>query len=541
MNYITGPDFPTGGLVVNKSELPDIYESGTGKIKLRGKVEFEPAAKKGDKDKLVVTEIPYTMIGAGIGKFISDVVDLIETKKTQDITDISNESSKEGIRIVLELKKNVDVEKLINMLYKKTKLENSFGVNMLAIVDGRPETLGLKQIIKHHIDFQFELATRKYTTLLNKELENKEIKEGLIRACNIIDLIIEILRGSRNLKMAKECLISGNVEGISFKSEKSKKDAAKLHFTERQASAILELRLYKLIGLEILALEKEYEETLARIAEYEDILNSRRTMVKVIKKDLDNIKKEYALPRRTVVEDAEEAVFEEQKMVEQEVVFLMDRFGYAKTIDTAAYERNKEAAHAENKYVFNCMNTDKICIFTDNGNLHQIKVKDIPFVKFRDKGTPIDNLGNYSSAGEEIIFLCCSSLLAGRKLLFTTKKAMMKLVDGAEFDVSKRTVAATKLSENDLITSIEIISAVNTQNVVLQTENGYFLKFMLEEIPEKNKSAVGVRGMKIDDKDAVDEVYLIPEDADISIQYKDKDISLKKLKLSKRDAKGQKR
>ena len=541
MNYITGPDFPTGGLVVNKSELPDIYESGTGKIKLRGKVEFEPAAKKGDKDKLVVTEIPYTMIGAGIGKFISDVVDLIETKKTQDITDISNESSKEGIRIVLELKKNVDVEKLINMLYKKTKLENSFGVNMLAIVDGRPETLGLKQIIKHHIDFQFELATRKYTTLLNKELENKEIKEGLIRACNIIDLIIEILRGSRNLKMAKECLISGNVEGISFKSEKSKKDAAKLHFTERQASAILELRLYKLIGLEILALEKEYEETLARIAEYEDILNSRRTMVKVIKKDLDNIKKEYALPRRTVVEDAEEAVFEEQKMVEQEGVFLMDRFGYAKTIDTAAYERNKEAAHAENKYVFNCMNTDKICIFTDNGNLHQIKVKDIPFVKFRDKGTPIDNLGNYSSAGEEIIFLCCSSLLAGRKLLFTTKKAMMKLVDGAEFDVSKRTVAATKLSENDLITSIEIISAVNTQNVVLQTENGYFLKFMLEEIPEKKKSAVGVRGMKIDDKDAVDEVYLIPEDADISIQYKDKDISLKKLKLSKRDAKGQKR
>ena len=541
MNYITGPDFPTGGLVVNKSELPDIYESGTGKIKLRGKVEFEPAAKKGDKDKLVVTEIPYTMIGAGIGKFISDVVDLIETKKTQDITDISNESSKEGIRIVLELKKNADVEKLINMLYKKTKLENSFGVNMLAIVDGRPETLGLKQIIKHHIDFQFELATRKYTTLLNKELENKEIKEGLIRACNIIDLIIEILRGSRNLKMAKECLISGNVEGISFKSEKSKKDAAKLRFTERQASAILELRLYKLIGLEILALEKEYEETLARIAEYEDILNSRRTMVKVIKKDLDNIKKEYALPRRTVVEDAEEAVFEEQKMVEQEVVFLMDRFGYAKTIDTAAYERNKEAAHAENKYVFNCMNTDKICIFTDNGNLHQIKVKDIPFVKFRDKGTPIDNLGNYSSAGEEIIFLCCSSLLAGRKLLFTTKKAMMKLVDGAEFDVSKRTVAATKLSENDLITSIEIISAVNTQNVVLQTENGYFLKFMLEEIPEKKKSAVGVRGMKIDDKDAVDEVYLIPEAADISIQYKDKDISLKKLKLSKRDAKGQKR
>ena len=176
-------------------------------------------------------------------------------------------------------------------------LGEAYNVSMLAIVDGRPETLGLKQIITHHIDFQFELATRKYTTLLNKELENKEIKEGLIRACNIIDLIIEILRGSKNLKMAKDCLITGNTEGISFKTEKSRKDASKLHFTEKQAGAILELRLYKLIGLEILALEKEYEETLARIAEYEDILNSRRTMVKVIKKDLDNIKKEYALPR----------------------------------------------------------------------------------------------------------------------------------------------------------------------------------------------------------------------------------------------------
>ena len=567
MKYIIGPDFPTGGLVVNKSELLDVYTSGTGKIKLRGKVEFEPAVKKGDKDKLVITEIPYTMIGAGIGKFISDVVDLIETKKTQDITDISNESSKEGIRIVLELKKNADVNKLVNMLYKKTKLEDTFGVNMLAIVDSRPEVLGLKQIITHHIDFQFELARRKYTTLLNKELENKEIKEGLIRACNIIDLIIEILRGSKNLKMAKECLISGVTEGINFKSEKSKKEAMKLHFTEKQASAILELRLYRLIGLEILALEKEYEETLARIAEYEDILNSRRTMVKVIKKDLDNIRKEYALPRRTVIEDAQAAVFEEEKMVEQEVVFLMDRFGYAKTIDTAAYDRNREAAHAENKYVFTCMNTDKICIFTDNGNLHQIKVKDIPFIKVRDKGTPIDNLGNYSSAGEEIVFLCCNSLLEGRKLLFTTKKAMMKLVDGSEFDVSKKTVAATKLLEGDAIVSIEITDArsaapagfkepdaqegdaneqqdgaiLSSQNVVLQSENGYFLKFPLNEIPEKKKGAVGVRGMKLEDKDSVDEVYLIPEDADISIQYKDKDVSLKRLKLSKRDAKGSKK
>ena len=278
MEYMPGPDFPTGGLVINKSELPGIYETGTGKIKLRGKVVFEAASKKGEKDRLVITEIPYTMIGANIGKFISDIVELVETKKTTDIVDVSNESSKEGIRIVLELKKNADVENLKNLLYKKTKLEDTFGVNMLAIVDGRPETLGLRQIIKHHIDFQYEINTRKYTTLLNKELANKEIKEGLIRACDIIDLIIEILRGSSNLKMAKDCLINGNVEGIKFKSEASKKQASKLDFTEKQASAILEMRLYKLIGLEILALQKEYDECLAKIEKYEKILGSKKAI-----------------------------------------------------------------------------------------------------------------------------------------------------------------------------------------------------------------------------------------------------------------------
>ena len=168
MQYCPGPDFPTGGLVVNKSELLNIYETGTGKIKVRGKVDFEPASKRGEKDKLVISQIPYTMVGANIGKFLSDVVDLIENKKASDVVDISNESSKEGIRIVLELKKNADVENLKNLLYKKTKLEDTFGVNMLAIVDKRPETLSLKKIIEHHINFQYYITTRKYQTLLNK-------------------------------------------------------------------------------------------------------------------------------------------------------------------------------------------------------------------------------------------------------------------------------------------------------------------------------------------------------------------------------------
>ena len=560
MQYCIGPDFPTGGIVINKSELEQIYETGNGKIKLRGKVEFEPAAKRSERDKLVITEIPYTMIGANIGKFISDVVDLIETKKITDVVDISNASSKEGIRIVLELKKNADVEYLKNVLYKKTKLEDTFGVNMLAIVDGRPETLGLKQIIKHHIDFQYEIATRKYTTLLNKELDNKEIKEGLIKACDIIDLIIEILRGSKNLKMAKDCLVNGNTEGIQFKSEASKKQAAGLNFTERQAQAILEMRLYKLIGLEILALQKEYEECLEKIANYERILGSKKEMAKVIKADLLKIKKEYALPRKTQIEDAKAVVLEEKKVQEQEVMFIMDRFGYAKTIDMSAYERNKEAVHNENRYVFSCMNTDKICIFTDNGSLHQIKVLDIPFTRFRDKGTPIDNLGNYDSSGENILYLTPFEQLKGKKMLFMTKLGMAKLVDTSEFEVSKRTVAATKLQEDDLLVGIYVTDAVkevfsrfsldgevkeeemivSSQHVIVQTADGYFLRFPLSDVPEKKKGAVGVRAIKLTGKDTVEDVYLLTQGDELTIEYRGKNVDFARLKMAHRDTKGTK-
>ena len=388
MQYIPGPDFPTGGIVANKDELLAVYSTGMGKIKIRGKVEVEKG--KGGKDRLVITEIPYTMIGANIGKFLNDIYSLVETKKTSDIVDITNQSSKEGIRIVLELKKGADVENLKNLLYKKTKLEDTFGVNMLAVADGKPETMGIVPIIRHHVNFQYELATRKYQTLLAKERDKKEIQEGLIKATDVIDLIIEILRGSKNVKDARACLTDGITDNINFKSEQSKRDAAKLRFTERQTTAILEMRLQKLIGLELEALLKDHDETLKNIAKYEDILGSRAAMAKVIIKELESFKKEYAKPRKTVIDNLEEAVVEEKKIEEMDVVFLMDRFGYAKTVDVATYERNKEAANTENRYILTCKNTDKICIFTNKGQMHLLKVLDLPYGKFRDKGTPID-------------------------------------------------------------------------------------------------------------------------------------------------------
>ena len=536
MKYIKGPDFPTGGIVVNKDDLPEIYESGAGKIKVRGKVEVEEM--KGGKKRLVITEIPYTMIGAGIGKFLNDVCALVETKKTNDIVDISNMSSKEGIRIVIELKKGADVENLTNMLYKKTRLEDTFGVNMLAVADGRPETMGLKKIIEHHVDFQFELATRKYKTLLAKERDRKEIQEGLIKACDVIDLIIEILRGSQSVADARACLTQGITENIKFKSGISRKMAAMLRFTERQANAILEMRLYKLIGLEIEALMKEHEETLKNIARYEDILNHYDSMAEVIIEDLEHFKKEYARKRRTVVENGQEAVYEEKKVEEQEVVFLMDRFGYAKTVDVATYERNKEAADAENKWIVNCINTGKLCVFTNTGKMHQIKVLDLPYGKFRDKGQPIDNVSNYDSTQEMVVYMCDELQLRYAKLLFATKQGMIKKVKGNEFQVAKRTIAATKLQEDDELISVQVIT--DDQHVVLQTKDGYFLRFSAQEVAEKKKAAVGVRGIKLRKNDELEQIYLFYEGTEHKISYGDRELTLNRLKVAKRDGTGTK-
>ncbi|MDE6602698.1 MAG: DNA topoisomerase 4 subunit A [Lachnospiraceae bacterium] len=534
MRYVKGPDFPTGGIVINQDELLEIYETGMGKIKLRGKVEVEKA--KGGKTNLVITEIPYTMIGANIGKFLMDVAALAETKKTQDIVDITNQSSKEGIRIVIELRKDADVENFKNMLYKKTRLEDTFGVNMLAISDGRPETMGLKQIIRESVNFQYEVAGRKYRNLLEKELERKEIQEGLIKACNVIDLIIEILRGSKDRAMAKACLVEGKTDGIKFKSKESKVMASQLMFTEKQATAILEMRLYKLIGLEIEALISEHEDTMANIYRYEDILARRDSMAQVIMNELDEIKEKYKRKRRTQITNAAEAVYVEKKVEEMDIVFLMDRFGYAKTIDTATYERNKEAADAENRYAFVCKNTGKVCLFTNTGQLHTVKAMDLPFGKFRDKGVPIDNVSNFDSSKESIVYAASQSDLNLYRVIFATKQAMLKVVDGGEFDVAKRTVAATKLAEGDEVVSVAAFK--EQRNIILQSKAGYFLRFPVEEIPEKKKGAIGVRGMKLTAKDEIEAVYYSQNAVEQTIEYGDRTLELNKLKLGHRDSKG---
>ena len=538
MRYVKGPDFPTGGIVVNKNDLPEIYETGVGKVRLRGRTEIEKG--RAGHINLVITEIPYTMIGAGIGKFLSDVAALAEKKITNDIIDITNQSDKEGIRIVIELRKDTDIENFKNLLYKKTRLEDTFGVNMLAIRDGRPETLSLREILKANTDFLYQTTTRKYENLLEKERKKREIQEGLIKAVNVIDLIIEILRGARDRKTVKNCLVNGETGGIRFRSEESEIMATQLAFTEAQADAILDMRLYKLIGLELEALIKEHDETVANIYRYEDILEERDSMTQVLRGELTQIRDKYARERRTEIVQAEAAVYTvKDEEEDRDLLFVMDRFGYAKTMDPSLFDKNKEAIESGYKHYFICRSAGRICLFTDTGVLHTVKVSDLPMGKLRDKGVPIDNVGNYDSTKEEIVLACSQSDLNLYRLLFVTANGYVKIVSGGEFETRMKTMNATKLADGDTLVYAGVVT--DEKYAVLISRNGYLLKFPLEQISEMKKTAAGMQGMKLGKEDLVEKAMMIRDRETETFVYRETEVDLNRVRTSVRNGKGTKR
>ena len=533
LQIMPGPDFSTGGIVANEEELLEIYEKGTGKIRLRGKVVLEEGRRKTDRDKLVITEIPYTMIGEGIRRFLSDTAQLAESKKLPEIVDISNESSKEGIRIVLELKKGSDVERVKNILFKKTRLEDTFGVNMIAISEGRPTLFSLKSILKHFLDFQIELNQRKYTWMLAEEQKKKEIQEGLIRAVDLIDLIIEIIRGSKTQAQAKACLM-GDPSGVTFRHKESALEAEKLDFTERQAQAILDLRLSRLIGLEILALNKAYKDTCTKIRRYEKILGSRTVMLKTIKEELTHIQAEFGHDRRTEITSLAQAQDVKEEMKEEEVLFLMDRFGYVKIVEASVLNKNKDALQ-DYRYVFLCKNTGRIQMFTKEGKMHQIKVMDIPFQKLREKGVPVDNISNYDSSKEDMLFVCSCAEHPEQELIFTTAHGLIKRTPVSEFTTNSKTVAATKLGPEDYLVYVDYY---NKKQVILRSEKGSFLRFDAEEISTGKKNTLGQKGMALAEEDRIKEVWQVTPGEDTHIQMYEREIELKRIRPSSRGGRG---
>lgn len=259
-------------------------------------------------------------------------------------------------------------------------------------------------------------------------------------------------------------------------------------------------------------------------------------MNQVIREDLVKIREEFARPRKTAIEDSKEAVYEEAPAVVSEVVFAMDKFGYCKLFDKAAYERNQEAVDGEYPHLIRCMNTDKLCIFTNAGYLHQVRMGDVPFGKLRDKGVPVDNISKFDGSKEEIIFLSNLEALLGQQLLFATRMALVKRVPAEEFITNNRTVMATKLQDND--TLIAVRPTGDETELVLQTDHDVFLRFALDEIPEMKKNSRGVRGIKLTKDEMLEQVYFTSQEP--VIKYKKKEVHLNRLKIGKRDGKGNK-
>lgn len=526
MDFVKGPDFPTGGIVANSNDLLEIYKTGTGKIRVQGRVTHE---KNRQINRLVITEIPYTMIGAGIANFLNDVAMLVDSKQIPDIVDISNQSSKEGIKIVLDLKKNVseeDAEKIKTVLLSKTKLEDTFGVNMLAIANGRPETLTLKSALEYHISFLFEINTRKYTTMLAKEKEKAEVQEGLIKAIDVLDAVIETIRGSKTKTEAKECLMTGNVDNIKYRIAEDKKIAKTFDFTELQADAILDMRLSRLIGLELEALKKENEKTKQNIEKYIKILSDKKYMKKVVKDDLESIIKEYGQPRKTSIKNIEKAVIKKEAPKAFKEVVLMDKFGYVRAVSDTVYEKNKEAADSESKWVIPVMSDDKVVFITENGIMHTVPANKIPFGKFRDKSIPVDNVSTLDTTTDLILYAEAMRDMAGETAggaagetvssknvyVIVTNLGGVKKLPGAEFSVKSKNTKYIKLKDGEVCTDFVKVEKGEPE-IVLVSEAGRFLRFSAADTPEKKRGAGTVAGIAMKDGEKLSDVFFVwPED-----------------------------
>ena len=537
MKYIKGPDFPTGGMITNADDIAEIYETGEGKLTLRARTEIENSDH--GRKNIVITEIPYTVAG-NKSKLLENLVTLTKDKVFEEIYDVRDESSKEGIRLIIEVKKDRNIDNLLNGLYKKTSMEDTYSVNMLAVKDKQPITFTLKHMVEEFVAFQEELYTKEYSHLLAKAKDRLEIVDGLIKATDVIDLIIEVLRGSQSVKQAKLCLTQGETKDIQFKSKKSEKEAATFDFTERQADAILTMQLSKLIGLEVLKLHQENEQLLLNIAEYESILNDIDKLHKVIIDRLRSYKKQFSGERKTELTNITKEKYVEE-IKEEALYVVVDRFGYVKSLDKASYSRLSEENLKEYTYKIPIMNTDKLCVFTEEGNMHQVKVKDIPKARNRDKGVLIQTLCRVEK--ENVIFYISLESLMESQLFFATRHGYVKQVSGVYFETNRLTMTATKLEDGDAVAGIASLTVEDViagdRKVILITKNGLSLGYPLEEVSELKKTSRGVKGIALEKEDFVEYAGVVTPDCE-EIIYEQQSYNPKKIRNRKRGAKGQK-
>ncbi|MCX7785125.1 MAG: DNA gyrase subunit A [candidate division WOR-3 bacterium] len=490
MKYIQGPDFPTGGVIVGKEGITEAYKTGRGKIVVRGKVRIEEG--KGGKDKIIITEIPYQVNKTAL---IERIALLVREKKISDVSDLRDESDRDGMRIVLELKRDANPEIVINQLYKFTPLQETFGVILLVLVDNVPKTLNLKELCQQFLDFRYEVVQRRTKFELKQAEDRAHILEGLKIALNHIDKIIALIKSSKDPEIAKQELMR------------------RFKLTEIQAQAILDMKLARLTNLEQKKINEEYLELIKTIARLKNILSSKRATMALIKDELLALKKRFGDSRKTdITKGKVEELNIEDLIAEEDVCVIITHRGYIKRMPISAYRRQNRGGVgrtgvevSETDFVegiITAKTLDYILFFTNKGKCYWLKVFEIPEGTYQAKGRPIVNLLELEKDERITSYLPVREFNKNQNIFMVTEQGTVKKTSLEEFsNPRKKGIIAINLEPNDQLIDTFITSGKD--EIMLVTKNGQALKFSEKDVRQMGRNAAGVRGIKLDKKDAV--------------------------------------
>ena len=501
MTAIKGPDFPTGATIMGKSGIRSAYETGRGRVIVRAVAEIE---EENNRHKIIVTELPYQVNKA---RLIESIADLVKDKKISGISDLRDESDREGMRIVIELKRDANPNVVLNLLYKHTKMQDTFGVTMLALVDNEPQVLNLKQILENYIKFQKEVITRRTIFELNKAEARAHILEGLIIALDNIDEVISIIRGSKTSEIAKNTLME------------------RFNLSEKQSQAILEMRLRRLTGLERDKIEEEYAELMKQIEYLKSILASEEKLLLVIKEELLEIKAKYNDERRTSIENNVNEIDVEDLIQEEEIVITLTHSGYVKRISSDVYSAQKRGGKGiqamstkEDDFVEHVMVTSThadVLFFTNRGRVYKLRGYQIPEAGRAAKGTNVINLIAIEPDERIETVLTVSDVYENGYLFMGTKNGIVKKTNLSEFkNLRKNGLIAINLREGDELLKVKMTRG--DANIVMVTQDGLAIKFNEENVRPMGRTASGVKAISLNDGDmavcmdiAVDEEDLL--------------------------------
>ncbi|QSX07586.1 DNA gyrase subunit A [Alkalibacter rhizosphaerae] len=498
MHFVKGPDFPTGGTILGKDGIKSAYRTGRGRIKVRAKVNFEEISAS--RQRIIITEIPYMV---NKSKMIEKIADLVKEKRIEGISDIRDESDRNGIRVAIDLKRDVNAEIIMNQLYKHTQLQETFGVILLALDKNQPKVMTLKEILTKYIEYQKEIIIRRTQFDLKKAEDRAHILEGLIIALDNIDRVIAIIRGSKNGEEAKIALIQ------------------EFALSEKQAQAILDMRLQRLTGLEREKIETEYNELQIRIAELKAILGSELKVLEVIKEEMLEIRDKYNDDRRTAFEVDYDDINMEDLIEEEDLVITMTHVGYVKRISADTYTAQKRGGKGitalstrDNdfvKHLFTTTTHHYILFFTNKGKVYRLKAYEIPDASRTARGTAIVNILQLDPDEKVTTVIPIKEFTDDWYLLMATKNGIIKKTDLTEYDSSRKTgLIAINLNDDDELIAVKLTDG--SKEIIMGTKNGYAIRFSEQDVRSVGRTAIGVRGIFLRDDDEVVGMDLMEED-----------------------------